>query len=102
MVELILELNANVTAWSYGVEGQAKTCAEFYCELASSNYVMSPRLAATIDISRMRTWKRWEKLLKVCSHIAMNCLYEARVGRPDILWSVSKLARAVTKWTRSF
>ena len=25
----------------------------------------------------------------------------ARIGRPDILWSVNKLARAVTKWTRA-
>ena len=25
----------------------------------------------------------------------------ARIGRPDILWSVNKLARPVTKWTRA-
>ena len=25
----------------------------------------------------------------------------ARIGRPDILWSVNKLARAVTKWTKA-
>ena len=25
----------------------------------------------------------------------------ARIGRPDILWSVNKIARAVTKWTKS-
>ena len=24
-----------------------------------------------------------------------------RIGRPDILWSVNKLARAVTKWTKA-
>ena len=24
-----------------------------------------------------------------------------RIGKPDILWSVNKLARAVTKWTRA-
>ena len=28
-------------------------------------------------------------------------MYLARIGRPDILWSVNKLARAVTKWTRA-
>ena len=28
-------------------------------------------------------------------------LYLAPIGRPDILWSVNKLARAVTKWTRA-
>ena len=31
----------------------------------------------------------------------MTCLYLARIGRPDVLWSVNKLARAVTKWTKS-
>ena len=27
--------------------------------------------------------------------------YMARIGRPNILWSVNKLARAVTKWTKA-
>ena len=31
----------------------------------------------------------------------MKCLYLARIGRPDILWSVNKLARSITKWTRA-
>ena len=25
----------------------------------------------------------------------------ARIGRPDILWSVNKFARSITKWTRA-
>ena len=29
----------------------------------------------------------------------MKCLHLARVGRPDILWSVNKLARSVTNWS---
>ena len=41
------------------------------------------------------------ELAKVCSQIVLKCLYLARIGRPDILWSVNKLARAVTKWTRA-
>ena len=40
-------------------------------------------------------------LSKVCSQIVLKCLYLARVGRPDILWSVNKLARAITKWSRA-
>ena len=28
-------------------------------------------------------------------------LYLARIGRPKILWSVNKLARAITKWTKA-
>ena len=33
--------------------------------------------------------------------IVLKCLYLARIGRPDILWSVNKLARAVTRWTKA-
>ena len=41
------------------------------------------------------------ELSEVCSHIVLKYLYLARIGRPDILWSVNKLARSVTKWTQA-
>ena len=31
----------------------------------------------------------------------LKCLHLARIGRPDILWSVNKLARSITKWTKA-
>ena len=37
----------------------------------------------------------------MCTQNVLKCLYLARIGRPDILWSVNKLARAMTKWTKS-
>ena len=36
------------------------------------------------------------ELSTVCSQIVLKSLYLARIGRPAILWSVKKLARAVT------
>ena len=39
------------------------------------------------------------ELSKVCSQIVLKCSYLARIGRLDILWSVNKLARSITKWT---
>ena len=36
-------------------------------------------------------------MLSNCS----KCLYLARIGRLDILWSVNKLARSITKWTKA-
>ena len=41
------------------------------------------------------------ELSHVCSQIVLKCLYLARIGRPDILWSVDKLARSITKWTKA-
>ena len=41
------------------------------------------------------------ELSKVCSQIVLKCLYLAGIGRPDILWSVNKLARSITKWTKT-
>ena len=41
------------------------------------------------------------ELSEVCSQIVLKCLYVARIGRLDILWSMNKLARSVTKWIQS-
>ena len=41
------------------------------------------------------------ELSQECSHIVLKCLYLARIGRPDILWSVNKLARSITKLTKA-
>ena len=41
------------------------------------------------------------ELSTACSKIVLKCLYFARIDRPDILWSVNKLARAVTTWTNA-
>ena len=38
---------------------------------------------------------------QVCLQIVLKCLCLTRIGRPDILWSVNKLARSVVKWTQA-
>ena len=55
-----------------------------------SNYTKSPVFAWLITISRRK-----------CPQIDLKCLYLARIGRPDILWSVNKFVRSVTKWTQA-
>ena len=61
-----------------------------------SNCTKFQRLAWMFITSRKRSWKPSE----ICP-MFLKCLYLARIGRPDILWSVNKLARAVTKWTNA-
>ena len=44
--------------------------------------------------------RKKSNLLENCqkfAHKLFKCLYLARIGRPDILWSVNKLERSVTK-----
>ena len=42
-----------------------------------------------------------EMCIRDSSRIVLKCLYLARIGRPDLLYSVNILARCVTKWTRA-
>ena len=53
------------------------------------------------SIQKRNNCKRWEHLSKVCSQILLKCWSTWRSGRPDILWSVHKPARAVTKRTKA-
>ena len=42
------------------------------------------------------TGNGWRRL-----QIALKCLYVARMGIPDIVWSVNKFTRWITKWTKA-
>ena len=41
------------------------------------------------------------ELSNVCCQIVLKCWNLARIRRPDIPWSVNKLARSITKWTKA-
>ena len=43
--------------------------------------------------------RKSSELSDACSQIVVEFLYLARIGRPNLLWSVNKLARVITKWT---
>ena len=64
------KLDSNISTWSFDLEGHAKKCVERFCELAN------------------KTTQH-----KECPQIVLKYLYLARIGRPDIPWSVNKLAR---------
>ena len=51
--------------------------------------------------SKKKNWNPWENCQKCILKIVLKCLYLARIGRPDILWSVNKFARSITKWTKA-
>ena len=84
--------------------GHAKKCVERYCELAKKTtqqlYKVSTPCIDDHHFKKEET-KSVGELTSTCSHIVLKCLYLARIGRPDILWSVNKLARSITKWTKA-
>ena len=98
------KLDANISSWSYDMEGHAKKCVERYCELANKTTQQLRKVATPcLDDHQFKEEEVGSvgELSKVCSQIVLKCLYLARIGRPDILWSVNKLARAVTEWTKA-
>ena len=86
------------------MEDHAKKCVERYCELANKTtqqlYKVSTPCIDDHHFKEEET-KPVGELSHVCSQIVQKCLYLARIGRPDILWSVNKLARSITKWTKA-
>ena len=77
---------------------------ERYCELANKTTQQLHKVSTPcIDDHHFKEeeMKSAGELSQVCSQIVLKCLYLARIGRPDILWSVNKLARSITKWTKA-
>ena len=87
------QLRAKTVAWSYDMEGHAQKCVERNREMANKK---TEQLHKVSNIA----WMIIGELSKVCSQIFLKSLYLARIGRPDIPWSVNKLARSVTDRTQ--
>ena len=84
------------------MEGHAEKCVERYCVLAilTTRYLYGVSTPCIDDHHfKEEGLKSVGELSKVSSQIVLKCFYLARIGRPDILWSVNKLAQSITKWT---
>ena len=95
--------NLRISSWSYDMEGHAKKCVERY-ELANKTTQQFYKVSTPgIDDHRFKEeeMKSVGELSHVCSQIVLKCSNLARIGRPDILWSVNKLVRSITKWTKA-
>ena len=96
--------NFRISSWSYDMEGHAKKCVERYGELAKKTTHQLYKVSTPcIDDHHFkeREMKSVGGLSQVCSQIVVKCLYLARIEGPDILWSVNKLARSITTWTKA-
>ena len=74
--------------------GHTMKCVERYCELANkTTQQLYKESTPCIDDHHFKEeeMKPVEELSHVCSQIVLKCLYLARIGRPDILWSLTIL-----------
>ena len=78
------------------MEGHATECVE-----KTEQLYTAPTLCVDDHNFKKEELELVGELSDVCSQIVLKCLSLARIGGLDIPWSVNKLARAVTKWTRA-
>ena len=94
-----------ISSWSYDMDGHAKKCVERYCELANKTtqqlYKVSTPCIDDHHFKEEEEMKSVGELSNTCPQVVLKCLYLARIGRHDILCSVNKLARCITKWTKA-
>ena len=98
------KLHAQTGAWSYDMEGHAQKCVERYCELANKKVVQLYKVShPCLDDHQLKQEELESvgELSVVCSRIVLKWSYLTRIGRLDILWSVNKLARSVSKWIQA-
>ena len=96
--------NLSVSSWSHDMEGHVTKYTDRHCELTNKTTQQLYKVRAScIDDHHFKEeeLKTVGGLSKICSQIVLKCLYLARIGRPDILWSVNKFARSITKLTET-
>ena len=74
----------------YDMVGHTKKCVERYCELANKTAQQLYKVSTPcIDDHHFKEeMKSVGELSYVCSQIVLKFFFLARIGRPDILWSV--------------
>ena len=74
------KLGANISSWSYDMEGHAKKCVERYCELANKTTEQLFKVATPcMDDHQFKEEENGSvgELSTVCSHMVLKCLYLA-------------------------
>ena len=89
------------------MQNKQRYCGQLQNHVRIANFCRENRknshsLKIFVFLHGLMKWKVMQRnVSQVCSQIVLKCLYLARIERPDILWSVNKLARSITKWTKA-
>ena len=95
--------NFRISSWSYDMEGHVKKYVERYCEFANKTTQQLYKVSTScIEVHHFKEEESNSvgELSKVCSQTVLKC-FLACIRKPDILWSVNKLARSIAKWTNA-
>ena len=95
--------NLRVSSWSLWHGWSCWKCVERYWELANKTTQQLYKISTPcIDDHHFKEeeMKSVGEVSHACSPIVLNRSCLTRIGRPDIQWTVNKLARSVTKWTK--
>ena len=98
------KLGAETISWSYDMEGDAKKCVERFCELANKTSQQFFKVATPcMDDHQLKEEENESvgELSTVCSQSVLKMSVSGSYWETWYFWSVNKLARAVTKWTKS-
>ena len=86
------------------MECRAKKCVDRCCELANKTTQQLCKVSTPCIDDHHFTEEEVISVVEssqVCSQIVRICLYLARIGRSDILWSVNKFTRSITQRTKA-
>ena len=90
-----------VKAYQYDMRGHAEQCIQRYLELAKVDQKTLKQVTTPCmddDQFNLEDFITTCQLAPIASKSVLKVVYLARVGRPDLLWTVNDLARNVTKW----
>ena len=95
---------ANVTSWSYDMEGHAKKCVEWYFELANKTNEHCYK-TSTPCLDDHHSKKKEEgtvgEVSTVCCPIVRTCQYVARIGRHGIPLVCKRIGTSSHKMDKS-
>ena len=84
------------------MEGRDENCVERYFELAfkcTSALKLAETLCVVAHPCVPEDFNITGELASECAQIVFKCL--ANIGSPDLFWTVTVLARSVTKWNKA-
>ena len=93
---------SKVKGYQYEMCGHSEQCVERYLELTGKDESSLRQVATPCIDDHLIPPEDFEakgEVSPVAARIVLKTLFVARMGRPDILWTVNALAREVTKWT---